>query len=222
MKEINYDFNGLEYAVYIGVDQVFERIKAMMTCLTYGETYFHFVGHPDARWNELGMPDRARKEIVPLKKNKNIKTIGLYFPTEWLVEKFGRDKAVEEKREMRFLPEGLLFPVRFYCYGDVVYYLFEDNQDFGSVEVSGVDFAQWHRDLVTSDMACANSFSKQRAKLTISGFPNSFYPQVAVCSYVLLDLFMKNVTEVEVNNLKAKDELSDLVNRIHGVELKMK
>jgi len=109
MKEINYDLNGLEYKTFRGSEQVFQRIKTMMTDLKHGEAYYHFVGHPDKLWNEMGMPDRARKELVPIKQSKQIRTVGLYFPAEWLIEKFGKARAVHEKRDMRFLPEGVSF-----------------------------------------------------------------------------------------------------------------
>ncbi|MBI2548315.1 hypothetical protein HYW21_03110 [Candidatus Woesearchaeota archaeon] len=220
MKDLQYDFSVLEYKTYFGSGQVFQRIKAMIIYLDQSETYHHFVGHSDTLWNTLGMPDRSRREIVPIKQQKRIATIGLYYPAEWLVEKFGKDRAVTERREMRFLPEGISFPIRFYCYKDTVHYIFENERDFNSVEVSDISYARRQRELV--ERMVVHKKKGEKANVSVSEFPNDMISQFAVCSYMLLDLFSNHITEVEVNLPQAKKRLSDLVTGCRGIDLMVK
>lgn len=222
MIELTYDFSNLEYRTYSGVEEVFQRIRSMMNQLNENETYHHFVGHSDRLWNNMGMPDRSRREIVPVKKSKGIKTIGLYTFSDWLLDKFGGKKASDEKRDMGFLPEGISFPIRFYCYRDVVHYIFEAGQDFTSIEVINLGYADIHKKLVESLRKNTSLAEEHQATVALSGFTNHLYDQIAVCSYILLDLFSRKITSVKVDSTDAKNGLSDLISKSQGIQLEVR
>lgn len=128
-------------------EEVFAAIKEMVELLPPGSTYYHFYGYNDQLWNESGLTDRARKEVVPIKVAKQLKTKGLYFPTDWVIQKFGGHTAEREYRHYDLLPEGIEIFSRFYVYGDTVLSIFKDGDKYNGTEITSRNFAECHRGL---------------------------------------------------------------------------
>lgn len=220
--ELCYDLSGLEYISHRGIEETFQGIKDMMELLPYGSDYYHFVGHPDVSWNKSGMPDKSREEIVPLKRAKKIRTHGLYYPSVWLTEKFGGEKAKLEQRDMHFLPNGVSIPVRFYCYGDSVYYIFEDGEDFNSIEITGNDYSTRHKELVGKFSNFDMLPYGRESRICIS-YPESDDELVVggISSFLLLDSIANGFSSITIDDEYVKTGFSNLADELEGVKLEV-
>ena len=129
--------------------EIFDSLFNMFNYLSYGETYHHFCGHPDLRWNQEGYPDRARDVLVPIKQEKELRTKGIYYPAEWILEKFGRERAKTEFRDFKLLPSGVLIPSRFYVYRNRVLHINDNGSKFTGTLVEDPTYAEVHRKYVS-------------------------------------------------------------------------
>lgn len=236
---ITYNFFGSDYRLVKGMESVFQSLKYIIgNHMANGGTYYHFVGHPDNTWNEEGMTDRARRDIVPIKVAKQLRTIGLYYPSDWLLSKFGGDAAKAENRNMNFLPDGVEVPIRFYCCDSNVFYILETGSDFEAVDITDCFFRAMHARVVQSLIAnkIPSPFFGDKCHLTCqfgSRFYESFddksgYPNPndrrnllmkAVSSLAYLDLIAKGYKYVTVEDEELKKHLSALKEKSKGIEL---
>ena len=218
--KIDYRFENLESRLVQGGNNVFEGIKHSIFELDDNTTYYHFIGHEDNLWNNQGWPDKARKEIVPVRNSKNIKTFGLYYYTDWIVEKFGGEKIISEKRDMNFLPKGIKIPLRFYSSGNKVYYIFEDNNDFYAIEVKNYDFANKHNSLLyrLKNIDQINCFHNAQVNVN-DGLSNQMIGIIS--PYIYLDLISKGINRVSFNNQELAESISKLSQKCKGVSLEI-
>jgi hypothetical protein len=219
MNGKNYSFDHIEYLVINGAENVYNGIGNLIRGLDHGETYYHFVGHDDNKWYESGFPRRSRNEIVPIKRDKSIRTVGLYHPTDWLIKEFGANRAEEEMRNMAFLPDDISLPVRFYCSNQNVYYIFERGGDFDGLLISGKHCSEDHMNLM--------------CRLRDAGFTGNLEGQVAVnlekdvhplfrrgiSSFILLDVLADGYGSVYIRNEDLKVIIKNLINNSKGIEL---
>ena len=134
--------NNIYFEKYVGKEEVYGAISELVRSVDICGTYYHFCGFPDTKWNESGMADRARREIVPVKVSRRLRTEGLYYPADWILEKFGGEIARREYRNYKLLPDGLEIHSRFYIYGSSVLNIFENGEDFEAVRVWNKEYAQ--------------------------------------------------------------------------------
>jgi hypothetical protein len=132
----------------VGGENILAAIRDSIDSLEPFSTYYHFVGHPDERWNEEGFSGVARDKIVPIKVSKGLKTIGIYYPAEWILDKFGGHKAKEEFRCFKLLPPELSIPLRFYVFSDRVLHINDHVTTFNGILVEDEKYAGVHRDFI--------------------------------------------------------------------------
>lgn len=233
---ITFNYFNLEYKIHHGAEAVFQGIKAMIEGMEHGTTYYHFVGHPDNRWNEIGMADRARREIVPIKVARQIQTEGLYCPSEWLIAKFGDANASAEHRNMNFFPEGVSLPIRFYCSGNAVYYIFDNGDEFDAVylcqEEFDNEFCVRHAKLIPKLIQSNFQQSDSKPHITVcyDFNPMKYHKEdnfskdkellvKCVSSFVLLDLIANNCSGVIINNALIKKKMNEIIKDSKRIEM---
>ncbi len=213
---ITYTFQGAESVSLIGTEEVFTAIKAMIEVLPQGSTYHHFYGYNDRLWNELGLTDRARNEVVPKRVARRLKTVGLYFPTDWVIQRFGGDIAEREHRHYDLLPEGIEIGCRFYVYRDTVLHIFKDGTEYNGTLVTSQDFAERHRGLVERMKKAPRILSeRKRADIIV---PNDEPRIRSVAVFALLDCFYDGVNCIKITE-PSRGYMQQLLAKSKGLEV---
>ncbi len=213
---VNYNLQDAGCVSLLGTEEVFTAIKEMVEFLPPKSTYYHFYGYNDQLWNESGLTDRARKEVVPIKVAKQLKTKGLYFPTDWVIRRFGGRIAKREYRDYDLLPEGIEIFSRFYVYGDTVLSIFKDGDKYSGTEVTSRNFAEHHRGLFERMQDPPRiSLETTIAEVVMPKDEQLIRP---VATFALLDCFYDRVDRIRTTE-PAKKYMQQVLCNSRGIEV---
>lgn len=215
---VNYDLQDMGCVSLSGTEEVFAAIKGMIESLPQGSTYYHFYGYNDQLWNESGLTDRARKEVVHVKVAKELKTRGLYFPTDWVIQRFGGYIAQREYRNYELLPEGIEIFSRFYVYGDTVFSIFKDGDKYNGTLVTSRNFAEQHRNLIER-MKQTQRVSKETTIADVI-MPNDERLVRPVATFALLDCFYDGFNHIKTTE-PARFYMQELLQNSRGINIQI-
>ncbi len=215
---VNYNLQEAGCVSLAGTEEVFAAIKEMIELLPQGSIYHHFYGFNDQLWDESGLTDRARKEVVPVKVAKQLKTKGLYFPTDWVIKRFGGDIAQREYRNYDLLPEGIEIFSRFYIYRDTVFSIFKDGDEYNGTLVTSKNFAEHHKSLFER----MREIPRISPETTIAEvvMPNDVQLIRSVATFALLDCFYDKVNCIKTTE-PAKTYMQQVLCNSKGIEVKV-
>ncbi len=199
-----------------GTENVFNAIRGMIESLPEGSTYHHFFGFNDQRWKESGLTERARREIVPIKVAKKLQTRALYFPTDWVLQQFGGERAQPEYRHYDLLPEGVEIFSRFYVYGDTVLHIYKDDEEYNGVRITYGNFACLHTSLFEKMKQKPPVAEKSEVVTMILHPPHSLLRPVATLA--LLEAVYNGFKQIRAEGL-AGTYMQEIVSHSRGIEV---